>query len=117
MSDNIAVYNPSVGYGFSGNPLIEALPKPLNAGSMINKIQKYPPYKKDERYLAPEDKTNLIGQISRVFVPLPVTIRIAQNIDIALRNGYVERNPLSKDVTKFYHENYNKLQGDRKSVV
>jgi len=111
MSECIAVYNPSMGYGFSGNPLVEALPKPLNSGSMIKRIQNYPPYKNEERYLAPEDKINLIGQISRVFVPLPVTLRIAQNIDIALRNGYVDRNPLSKDVTKFYQENYNKLQG------
>ena len=111
MSENIAVYSPAVGSGFSDNPLVEALPRPINAGCMVSKLQNYPLYKNDERYLAPEDKINLIGQISRVFVPLPVTLRIAQNIDIAMRNGYVERNPLSKDVIKFYHENYNKLHG------
>jgi len=102
-----ANYQTTAGYGFTGNPLIEALPKPPTTEGLINKIQNYPPYNKNERFLAPESKIHLLGQISRVFVPLPITLSIARNIEIAIRNGYVERNPLSSEVTRFYNDNYN----------
>ena len=90
-----AFYRDEVLDEFRFNPLIEALPPPLEPGDAIAKLMIRPPYSDTERN-APSSYRQLYTQrIVRLHQPMEREVDVFGRIDRCIRWGYADRNPLS----------------------
>lgn len=87
---------------YSGNPLIEALPRILNTQEAIKKLSHYPDYDESLRQLPKELRYQMLGDVVRFFTPLNIHIDLERRFSRLIRTGYIERNPLK---TSFWLQN------------
>jgi hypothetical protein len=93
----IAQYTPTNLPMYKGNPLIEALPRVLNAQAAINKLAHRPePFQATES-VENEELLHLVQDAMRFFQPLSVHVDIEQRFSRMIRGGYQARNPLEQD--------------------
>lgn len=93
-SAETAVYIPQAIVDYMGNPFIEALPPILSAEEAIDAMTVTPGYSDAERGLDAHYRFHCIQRLFRYFQPLDTHIEIEQRISRAIRQGYVNRNPL-----------------------
>lgn len=105
---------------YQDNPLIEALPDIKSKADVIDIIASYPPYDDDEKNLEAHIKVHVIQRIFKYFQPLPIHLDLESRISRMIRQGYINRNPLSvdykialnngyRDIKKGYMDNNNEL--------
>lgn len=83
---------------YKGNPFIEALPEIKSKEEVIESLAMYPIYSDAERVLEDHIRIHIISErLFNVFQPLPRHISLENRISIMIRNGYMSRNPLSKE--------------------
>lgn len=101
---------------YKNNPLIEALP-PINKRSEVPKLlAHYPKLDKNMKNSSPELRIHSLQCVFDIFQPFTNHMELEQNISVAIRQGYIDRNPLSKNFpndSKILHEsvknkNFNK---------
>jgi hypothetical protein len=80
---------------YSGNPNIEALPCMLEHDEWAKLLGRYPKYKADFRKAPRSVRISYCQSIKLMFVPVTKSVSLAVDFDLLLRNGYLERNPLS----------------------
>lgn len=85
---------------YSGNPLIEALPKIFDIKTIFKKIGKFPPYNNKERELPSEMRIHCVSRLTSYVEPLTCHANVEERISMMLRRGYVERNPFSTEFVK-----------------
>ncbi|MDR3288990.1 MAG: ATP-binding protein [Peptococcaceae bacterium] len=89
-----AIYLKQAVVDYCGNPLIEALP-PIYSGSEAARLLTFaPPYHEAERELPAHDRIQSVWRLFRYFQPLMTHIDIEQRVSIAIRQGYISRNPI-----------------------
>jgi hypothetical protein len=89
-----AVYLRQTVLDYCGNPLIEALP-PIYSGSDAARLLTFaPPYHEAERELDAHDRIQSVWRLFRYFQPLMTHLDIEQRISVAIRQGYISRNPI-----------------------
>lgn len=79
---------------YKGNPLIEALPPILSAARAMRSLTEEPTFHEGERELDAEYRIHCVKRLFRYFQPLDTHIDIEQRISIAIRQGYISRNPI-----------------------
>ncbi len=79
---------------YKGNPLIEALPPILSSARAIRSLTEEPPFHEAERELDAEYRIHCVKRLFRYFQPLDTHIDIEQRISVAIRQGYLSRNPM-----------------------
>lgn len=93
----LADYKAQVIPEYSGNPLIEALPLILSEEDAIEQLAVYPEYHERERELEPQYRYHCVQRLFRYFQPLSQHIDLEQRFSRIIRQGYLGRNPATKD--------------------
>jgi len=78
---------------FRYNPLIEALPAPLEPEAAIDKLMIRPEYYESDRSKSVAKRLLLTQNLARLHQPLSREVDVFSAIDRCLRWGYVDRNP------------------------
>ncbi|MCG5252494.1 MULTISPECIES: AAA family ATPase [Brevibacillus] len=91
----IAEYKEQLIKDYEGNPFIECLPSIMSPKQVIEQLAYYPAFDPNERLLEPYMRVHLLQRLFQYFQPTHEHIRLEQAISTMLRNGYVDRNPLS----------------------
>jgi hypothetical protein len=104
MEASEAVYAETPILEYNSNPYIQALPPIKNKEDIIKSLMINQPFDVNERNLDSSIRVHLIQRIYKVFQPLPIHIRVWNTIDTLIRQGYVARNPFSKEYRRFVNE-------------
>lgn len=83
-----------------GNPVIEALPEVIPVECIYNQLFQPIPYNESERNLLSYERAECIPALYQVFQPYGMHIELAKKFSMAIRSGYIGRNPLSIEQTK-----------------
>jgi hypothetical protein len=81
---------------YDGNPLIEALPAPLEESGVIAALERKILYEESQRQLPAHLRIHALISVLQFFEPLPAHLQLEEKFARAIRFGYVGRNPLSK---------------------
>ncbi|MFQ7521927.1 MAG: ATP-binding protein [Terrisporobacter sp.] len=95
---------------YSNNPLIEALPEINKRSDVPKMIANYPRIDDKRKTESPELRIHNLQYIFDIFQPFSNHMDLEENISIAIRQGYIDRNPLSKNFSKDSKELHNSLQ-------
>jgi hypothetical protein len=101
---------------YQGNPFIEALPPIWLAGQSIRKLTVPLNYHAGERELDAEYRIHCVRRLFRYFQPLTVHRVIEQKISIAIRQGYVTRNPVNPDHARLLLRGHEAIQQENIAV-
>lgn len=102
-----AVYTEQIIDDYKGNPFIEALPPIYSKEEVIDKIASYPDYSEEDRLLDDSIRIHIISQkLMRVFQPLSRHIDLERKISTMIRNGYIARNPISREYIQSFISGY-----------
>lgn len=80
---------------FQGNPLIEALPRPISARDLAKALIEHPGYDSKCRSVPQEERRLLTQVVTQFYQPGSKDIELFEMVDRSLRWGYAWRNPLS----------------------
>lgn len=94
-----AQYREQVVLDYKDNPLIEALPPIWSIYEAVKMLTVDPAYHNSERELDAQYRIHSIKRLFNYFQPLDTHIDIEQRISCAIRQGYVNKNPLDTDYT------------------
>ena len=95
MCAETAKYQSSPVPHYKGNPLIEALPPIMGKKELYKRLTCQIPYESSIREADGAVRKECISELYHFFQPWGVHIDIAERIGRAIRNGYVNRNPLT----------------------
>lgn len=98
-----AVYQVQILAEYKGNPCIEALPPIYSKLEVIHKISKVPDCNAEERNLPEHYRFHCIQKLFDFFEPLQKHIDIEQRFSRIIRQGYICRNPLSREYAEGMH--------------
>lgn len=95
---------------YKGNPFIEALPDILPPEDVVRKLTVYPPYSDEERNLDAHYRIHLAQKLFQAFQPLPRHLDLESRISRVIRQGYIPRNPVSREYVISFKEGYKAIQ-------
>lgn len=101
---NKAIYKEQFLEEYKGNPLIEALPTVLEPQEVAKKMAYYPPFSDEERLLPMHEKQYVVKRLMNLFQPFPTNIDLYYSVDRLIRNGYINRNPCTKEYAHSFHQ-------------
>lgn len=82
---------------WAGNPLIEALPRALDKVQAGARLANYPSFDGLQRNEPTHIRRLLLqNAMKKIFVPLDIHLDLQQRLQLAIRVGYSDRNPLAK---------------------
>ena len=90
-----AEYTEQIVPDYRNNPFIEALPPIWSASQAVRLLTVAPDFQPGERELDAEYRIHCVKRLFRYFQPLDMHLDIDLRISIAIRQGYVTRNPIS----------------------
>ncbi|MEA5025895.1 hypothetical protein SDC9_45766 [bioreactor metagenome] len=105
-----AVYSKQIITEYRNNPAIEALPPILEQGQIIELMGSYPEYDPKERELPAQYRYHCIPRLFRYFQPNVQHVILAEQIDRAIRQGLIHRNPIGRDYAASLQKNYKALK-------
>lgn len=105
-----AIYSEQLIEEYKENPLIEALPPIYSNKEIIEKLATYPFFKKEERYYEKNVRLHIIQRVFEFFQPLPRHLELEQTIGRLIKQGYVSKNPLSKEYAETLNEGYSEIK-------
>ncbi|MDY6228056.1 MAG: ATP-binding protein [Clostridium sp.] len=108
-----AVYKEQCIAEYRNNPMIEALPAIKSKEEVINDICVYPLFQEEEKKLDSHLKLHVIQRIFKYFQPLPMHLDLESRLSRMIRQGYINRNPLSKEYVEALNYGYRDIiKGD-----
>ena len=103
-----AEYKEQILEEYNENPFIQALPQVKTKEQVIKSLASNIEYKNNEKNDDSNIRLHLLQRIFKVYQPLPIHLKVYNMIDNLIRQGYVVRNPLTKE----YKQHINRL-GER----
>ena len=91
---------------YRGNPLIEALPEIWDSDTVVEMLSEEPSYHDGERALDAHYRMHCIQRLFHYFQPLEQHIDIEQRISRCIRQGYLNRNPCTRNYAKILADGY-----------
>ncbi|MGB5853750.1 MAG: ATP-binding protein [Oceanisphaera sp.] len=98
-----ARYNPAILPEHRGNPLIEALPIKLSDDDLVDVLSFYPPHSPEEMKLEPSYRVEYLTRLKALRQPLPIYFDCFRAVEIAIKEGYSAKNPLSPTTMNYLH--------------
>jgi hypothetical protein len=92
-----ALYTPQRLTKYKGNPLIEALPPCMDDDALMSSLFQMPDFDPEQRNWPKHERFQLVVGLQNYMVPLPRHIMLARTIDTLIREGYVGRQPRSRE--------------------
>lgn len=114
-NEEVAVYKEQLIEEYKNNPLIEALPKINSSIEVIKALANYPYYNKDEKELEKHIRLHIIQRVFQFFQPLPRHLELEQSIARIIRQGYISRNPLTKEYIEKLNYGYREIKFNEQS--
>ncbi|PFD40375.1 transposase [Bacillus cereus] len=105
-----AIYLPQQVKEYEGNPFLETLPPILSTESLYKSLAVYPHFIKEERLHSKELRCHYVMRLNSFFQPYGRQISLYNLFDRALRQGYLNRNPMNKEEKLLLREIYDNLQ-------
>ena len=105
-----AQYSEQIVPDYRENPLIESLPPIWSAARAMRLLTEEPAFHEGERELDAEYRIHCVKRLFRYFQPLDTHIDIEQRISIAIRQGYIPRNPIDADHARRLTLGYDAIQ-------
>lgn len=91
---------------YQGNPLIEALPKPLSEDEVIEALTLSPEFSPQQRQWSTQERIQQLFGLGNFSVPMLHQIQLTFVIDAAMRDGYVGRRPRSVQSEQLFQHLY-----------
>ncbi|MGM9979360.1 MAG: AAA family ATPase [Clostridium sp.] len=104
-----AIYNDSPIIDYDGNPLIEAIPPIYSRDEVVQLLSVYPYFNDNERNERDEYRFHYILRLLDYFQPLNRHIALERKFSTIMRQGYINRNPLSKNTVEYMNHSYQML--------
>ena len=98
---------------YQGNPMIEALPEIWAGDTVEEMLSEEAPHHDGERMLDARYRMHCIQRLFHYFQPLEQHIDIEQRISRCIRQGYLNRNPCTKEYARILADGYEALSGRR----
>ncbi|MFD1007490.1 ATP-binding protein [Oceanisphaera ostreae] len=111
MRHEEAKYNSAILPEHRGNPLIEALPIKLSDDDLVHALSFYPPHSSEEMKLEPSHRLEYLTRLKALRQPLPIYFDCFRAIEIAIKEGYSAKNPLSPTTMNYLHYPVSELTG------
>lgn len=92
-----AVYKEQVIFEYQNNPFIEALPNIQSKEEVIEKLSNYPEFNRSERNLDIKYRVHVVQRLFQYFQVLPFHTILESELSRMIRQGYIARNPLSRE--------------------
>jgi len=92
-----AVYREQIVPDYKYNPLIEALPPIWSSNAVVDMLTHNEGHHDGERQLDATYRLHCVQRLFRYFQPLEQHVDIEQRFSRCIRQGYLHRNPLSRD--------------------
>ena len=106
-----AIYRESSNPEYRGNPLIEALPKPLTSNALGSVLTRRPLYTENETQWPEHLRRHAISRLlDNFFEPFDRHFKLEESISGLIRRGYVGRNPAGNDLKKHILNGYRRVQ-------
>jgi hypothetical protein len=105
-----AIYSPQIVQDYESNPLIEALPPIFTEEEVIEQISVFPPFDEKERSLNANYRFHCVQRLFQYFQPFEKHLDLEQRISRAIRQGYLQRNPMKKEEVMRVHESYQAIK-------
>ncbi|WP_233010369.1 ATP-binding protein [Rheinheimera faecalis] len=86
-----------------GNPLIEALPPKVVDEELVARLSYYPKRRAEETKLKAFERLEYLTRLKALRQPLPIYFEVFRAIEIAIREGYSAKNPLSPTTMNYLH--------------
>lgn len=99
-----AEYKEQVLEEYRGNPFIEALPNIYDKEDVIDKLTSYPAFNENERMLDSKYRFHIVQRLFQFFQPLGIHLDLEGKISRLIRQGYIARNPVSKQYIQGLYE-------------
>lgn len=96
---------------YQGNPMIEALPEIWAVDTVEEMLSEEAPHHDGERMLDARYRMHCIQRLFHYFQPLEQHIDIEQRISRCIRQGYLNRNPCTKEYARILADGYEALSG------
>lgn len=90
-----------------GNPLIEALPPKVSDSELVVKLSNYPERNLDETKLEEIERLEYLTRLKDLRQPLPLYLEVFRAIEVAIKEGYSAKNPLSPTTMNYLHYSSN----------
>jgi len=95
---------------YCGNPFIEALPPIWLAEQSVRNLTVAPGFHSGERELDAEYRIHCVRRLFQYFQPLAVHLDIQRKISVAIRQGYIARNPVMPEHARRLAYGYEAIQ-------
>lgn len=89
---------------YRGNPLIEALPRPLTDEEMLQALSFLPEFNPESRQWEDSERLRELSSLSNLMVPLSSHVQLGHALDSMMREGYVGRAPMTSAHISIYQE-------------
>jgi hypothetical protein len=96
-----AIYNKAILPEHQGNPLIEALPKKVSDGMLVERLAYYPDHDDSVRTLDDIIRQDYLVRLDQLRQPLPEYIACFRMIEAAIKESYSTKNPFSPTTTYY----------------
>ncbi|WP_444902928.1 ATP-binding protein [Microbulbifer sp. CnH-101-E] len=103
MRINKAKYQRAILPEHRGNPLIEALPRKLELHELGEKLSYYPNRSVEETKLEPLERLEYLSRLKALRQPQAIYLAVFRAIEIALKEGYSAKCPLSPTTMNYLH--------------
>lgn len=96
------------------NAFIEALPPIWSSTEVSRRMARYPTYRESDRGLSPEHRLQLVQTIKNYIEPLPIHLDLERRFSRMIRDGYLNRNPITAEWRRQIHAGFSGLSGEWK---
>lgn len=94
---------------YADNPLIARLPPIKTSRELYDQLNLQPSYAESERSLPGHLRAHCLRRLMRYFEPMDRHLALAQTFDITLRQGYLGRNPHTRDFIKHLQDGADRI--------
>lgn len=98
-----AIYYEAILPEHRGNPLIEALPPKVEDDELVIKLSNYPERLVEETTLEAIERLDYLTRLKTLRQPLPLYFDVFRAIEMAIKEGYSAKNPLSPTTMNYLH--------------
>ena len=98
-----AIYHEAILPEHRGNPLIEALPPKVEDDELVIKLSNYPERLVEETTLEAIERLDYLTRLKTLRQPLPLYFDVFRAIEMAIKEGYSAKNPLSPTTMNYLH--------------
>lgn len=103
MKINVATYNTAILPEHRGNPLIEGLPPKVNDEKLLDALRYYPDCSGNEKKLDAFERVEYLTRLKQLRQPMPDYLDCFRAIEMAIKDGYSTKNPLSPSTMNYLH--------------